>query len=559
MTREEIIQQNNLVDFLTDRGATFKQSGSSQVTNTCPVTGHKESHLCVSIDPEKNLWHCNDCEKGGSVIDWVMAEKQVTAAEAMNILSGDVAPSTGPSSATALSPGESKEIAVYHYTNENGQLLYQVVRYEPKTFRQRQPKGADWQWDLNGVTRVLYNLPEVLKAKVVCVTEGEKDANNLNSLGFVATTNAGGSKNWLDAYADYLKGKDVIVFEDNDSAGKLWGDKVVQSCTDVANSVKRVKAGGKKDISELIEEARLEGKAPDKIATTVQAMIDKTPHVVEPLPIFSIAEMEEQFATNINDERQRMFSMAKFSPAFGKISNGCMPGDVIMIVADTSQGKTAVMQSIAVSASPLETLIFELELPMDQMFMRGVQMQRNCYQSDIIKAYKENPKGRFADKFDKLQHIMICPNSGLAMEDIERYIIKSELKFGNRPGLVFIDYMGLVDGKRDGYRMSGYERMAYNANQAKVVAKRTGTIVCMGSQVARPEGARDHVKDVKIHHAKGAGELENSSNLVLGLSRPEDKILKMKVLKNTSGPVGAEIEFDFDPAKMQIKERMIQQ
>ena len=95
-----------------------------------------------------------------------------------------------------------KETEQYNYTDENGNLLYQVVRYEPKTFKQRQVKGSDWQWDLQGITRVLYNLPQVLMAKTVCVTEGEKDANNLSILGFTATTNAGGAQAWLPAYAD---------------------------------------------------------------------------------------------------------------------------------------------------------------------------------------------------------------------------------------------------------------------------------------------------------------------------------------------------------------------
>jgi replicative DNA helicase len=230
-----------------------------------------------------------------------------------------------------------------------------------------------------------------------------------------------------------------------------------------------------------------------------------------------------------------------------------MPGEVVMIVGDTSQGKTAIMQAIMISAKPKPTLMFELELPLDAMFTRSVQMQRGCYESDIIKGYKENPKGRYADNFDKLQHIMICPQSGLTMDDVERYIIKSELKFGGRPNLVFVDYMGLVRKDRT---FSRYEAMAYSAEQCKVIAKRTNTIVFIGSQVARPASSKEHVKDVQIHHAKGAGELENSSNLVLGISRPEERILRMKVLKNTRGPIGAELEFDFDPGKMQITEKV---
>jgi hypothetical protein len=60
--------------------------------------------------------------------------------------------------------------------DEDGVLLYQVCRFEPKTFRQRRPDGnGGWKWNLNGTRRVLYRLREVLEAPIVFVVEGEKD------------------------------------------------------------------------------------------------------------------------------------------------------------------------------------------------------------------------------------------------------------------------------------------------------------------------------------------------------------------------------------------------
>ena len=40
-------------------------------------------------------------------------------------------------------------VATYDYTNEAGELLFQVVRYTPKGFRQRRPDGnGGWIWSL---------------------------------------------------------------------------------------------------------------------------------------------------------------------------------------------------------------------------------------------------------------------------------------------------------------------------------------------------------------------------------------------------------------------------
>jgi len=80
------------------------------------------------------------------------------------------------------------EIDTYDYCDELGTLLYQVVRYVPKDFRQRRPDGnGGWIPNLEGVRRVLYRLSEVLKAKCVLVAEGEKDCETAHNMGLVAT------------------------------------------------------------------------------------------------------------------------------------------------------------------------------------------------------------------------------------------------------------------------------------------------------------------------------------------------------------------------------------
>ena len=80
-----------------------------------------------------------------------------------------------------------KIVATYDYTDEYGALLFQVVRLDPKTFRQRRPgrrpdKVSGWIWNLDGVARVPYRLPELLEALAleqrVFIVEGEKDVRD---------------------------------------------------------------------------------------------------------------------------------------------------------------------------------------------------------------------------------------------------------------------------------------------------------------------------------------------------------------------------------------------
>ena len=111
----------------------------------------------------------------------------------------------------------------YDYTDEQGELLYQAVRKEPKDFRQRRPDGqGGWIWNLQEVRRVLYHLPELVTAdpqRAVFVVEGEKDVETLRSFGFLATCNPGGAGKWRSEYSEILRGRRVAILPDNDASG----------------------------------------------------------------------------------------------------------------------------------------------------------------------------------------------------------------------------------------------------------------------------------------------------------------------------------------------------
>jgi AAA domain/Toprim-like len=111
-------------------------------------------------------------------------------------------------------------VATYDYTDQDGVLLYQVLKYEhPKTFRQRRPdRDGGWVWKLDE-RRVLYRLPELLEYPdaTVFVCEGEKDADRVASLGHCATAVASGK--WTDECVAPLADRDIIILQDNDAAG----------------------------------------------------------------------------------------------------------------------------------------------------------------------------------------------------------------------------------------------------------------------------------------------------------------------------------------------------
>ena len=112
------------------------------------------------------------------------------------------------------------EISRYTYQKVDGSDAFFVIRTEPKDFR---PMTPDGKLSLEGVERVPYRLPELLQgiedSKPILLLEGEKDADRVAEMGFVATTFVGGTGKWRDEYLEYFRGADIVLVPDNDHPG----------------------------------------------------------------------------------------------------------------------------------------------------------------------------------------------------------------------------------------------------------------------------------------------------------------------------------------------------
>jgi len=143
-------------------------------------------------------------------------------------------------------------VATYDYIDESGELAYQVLRYQPKGFRQRRPNGSGgWIWNLKDTTRLLFRLPELIAGvtggETIYVAEGEKDALAIAAAGGVATCNSGGAGKWRDDHGAHFAGANVIIVADRDEPGRKHAAKVAASLHGVAANLRIVEAREGKD------------------------------------------------------------------------------------------------------------------------------------------------------------------------------------------------------------------------------------------------------------------------------------------------------------------------
>ena len=94
--------------------------------------------------------------------------------------------------------------------------------------KQFYPSMADGS-ALQSESRPLFNLPEIYRASIVVVCEGEKCAERLTDLGYAATTCIGGAKAPINK-TDWtpLSKKHVILWPDNDTDGMKYMDSLYE-------------------------------------------------------------------------------------------------------------------------------------------------------------------------------------------------------------------------------------------------------------------------------------------------------------------------------------------
>lgn len=236
---------------------------------------HDDSNPSLSIFFQNGEYrfHCHACNISGDCLDIIGAMENISKMGEKIMRLKEI---------VGISELKLKIVKTYNYLDTEGNLIFQVVRFEPKDFRQRRPDPANpgkWIWNLNGVSLVPYNLPEFMKSPYVFLVEGEKDCESLKALSFVASCNPMGAGKWRQEYNEYFKGKHTFILPDNDETGRKHALQVAQNIKGVAKSIKIINLPNlpeKGDVSDCIQARKAAGKSEDQIKNELREIIQAT-------------------------------------------------------------------------------------------------------------------------------------------------------------------------------------------------------------------------------------------------------------------------------------------
>ena len=195
--------------------------------------------------------------------------------------------------------------ATYDYHDADGNFLYQKRRYRTpeggKAFGYRhKDSGGKWVKNKGTSGHVLYRLPEVVKAPLVFLVEGEKDVDTLKAHGFTATASplGAGVDKWPAHFTDWFKGKVVYIIQDNDDIGKAFAITEANAISKVAREVKLL------DLTKVYPELPNHGDISDLLGLVgVEdglALLDKL--VRETVPFVAFVTVNPEYENTKSEE-----------------------------------------------------------------------------------------------------------------------------------------------------------------------------------------------------------------------------------------------------------------
>jgi hypothetical protein len=236
------LKRDNLKNYLQEyEGHVFK----GEMT-LCPFHEDHTESLSVYKRGQVWLWHCHSCKIGGSIIDYTMMKHNLDKGAAIRHLKQHLR-IQNPRSSVETQNRDPKIVARYSYTDQGGKEVYCILRYQPKTFK------ADRK--VSSGNQVFYHLPEVVKAETVWLVEGEKDCDNVRTLGLIATTGPFGKSNWQPQFTRALAGKKVMICMD--IGAEVEAEDRARKIASVAKEVRIIRLPGLdktgQDISDWFE------------------------------------------------------------------------------------------------------------------------------------------------------------------------------------------------------------------------------------------------------------------------------------------------------------------
>jgi len=317
----------------------------------------------------------------------------------------------------------------------------------------------------------------------------------------------------------------------------------------------------KKVLSNITAQANKEGTTAEEILENVEQSIISITRDTNSEDFRSINEIADDSLQAIQKRatNQGVSGLVTEFETLDDYTSGFQKGDLIIIAARPSMGKTALALNIAQNIAKNHTVaIFSLEMPARQLVDRFLSSQSFIEANKLRDSHKLS-----ASEWTKLDHahtrvknlkLFIDDTPGLRIADL---VWKARrLKKNENIDAIFIDYLQLLTaGKR--FSQNRQQEVSLISRTLKQLSRELDIPVIALSQLSRGVETRENKRPM-MADIRDSGAIEQDADIIMFLYRPgyynKDEITDIRrqkaeliISKHRNGALGT-IEFVFDPS-----------
>lgn len=261
---------------------------------------------------------------------------------------------------------------------------------------------------------------------------------------------------------------------------------------------------------------------------------------------------------NLVSQGREVSGLATHYTEFDRMTRGLQPGELIILAARPSMGKTALAINIAENVAVLDGKvvgIFSLEMGKESLLRRMLSSQSEV----SLRELTGNHPGK--EKFDKLMRgleslvnakIFVDDTPGISLAEMRAKARRLRQQQNGQLDLIVVDYLQLMSATPTGLGGRRYENRTQEVSAIsrglKVLAKELRVPVVALSQLSRAPEARGGDKKPLLSDLRESGSIEQDADVVAFIHREEyydrdNPDLKGKaeliIAKQRNGPTGS--------------------
>jgi replicative DNA helicase len=234
---------------------------------------------------------------------------------------------------------------------------------------------------------------------------------------------------------------------------------------------------------------------------------------------------------------------------FDRMTAGLQPGDLVVLAARPSMGKTALAINIAEHVAVEEGLpvvVFSMEMGASQLALRMVGSIGRIDQQHLrTGALKDDEWGRLTEAVDRLSKAAVFIDETPALNPAElRARARRQARQCGRLGLIVIDYLQLMSGSSSGDENRATE-LGEISRSLKALAKELQCPVIALSQLNRSVESRNDKRPM-MSDLRESGAIEQDADVIMFIYRDdyynkeskEPGVAEIIIAKQRNGPVG---------------------